>query len=396
MHQYINRIIQDTVIERIKSSPAVAIIGPRQCGKSTLARFVLEKFPQSVFIDLELPSDVQKLNEPEVFFNYHHDKLVCIDEIQRMPHLFPVMRSMIDRRERNGQFLLLGSVSRDLVSTSSESLAGRISYIELTPFLMGEFGQDTSRQFPFGLWVRGGFPRSVLASTDQDSFIWRNDFIRTFLERDIPRVSPGIPASQVGRLWQMCAHYHGQMLNYSRIGSALGVSDNTVRNYLHILEGSFLVRLLHPYFTNIKKRLVKSPKLYLRDSGLLHALLGIESADSLLGHPVFGHSWEGFIIDNIIARLAPAVMPFYYRTAKGDEIDLVLEKGRRRIVIECKAGPSPVLTKGFYTCVEDIRTDHSWIVCPVDEPYPAGETVTVSPLEGLLRDERAAGFFQTV
>ena len=253
-------------------------------------------------------------------------EIVCLDEVQRVPGLFATLRSLIDENRRPGRFFLLGSASRDLIRQSSESLAGRVSFLELAPFGLDEVGAGSLDQ----LWLRGGFPPSFLAQTDGMSFEWRVDFVSTFLERDLPQLGFSYPAENMRRFWTMCAHLHGQTFNGSQLGASLGVSHHTARSYAELLTQTFVLRLLRPFEANVKKRLVKSPKLYIRDSGLLHALLSIESFDALYGHPVFGASWEGFVVESIVSRLKPSVNPSFYRSASGDEIDLVLSKGGRR------------------------------------------------------------------
>ena len=377
MKNYINRVITESVKQRLKSMPAAAILGPRQCGKSTLAKKIIGGFSDALYIDLELPSDSSKLRDPEAFFRLNKGKIICLDEIQRAPELFPVLRSIIDAEGRNGQLIILGSASPELIKQSSETLAGRIAYLELTPFLLSEVEASHSTAALRELWLRGGYPRSYLAGDNQASFSWRFDFIRTFLERDIPQLGFQIPAKKLERFWQMCAHVHGQLLNSSKLGESLGVSNHTIRSYIDILDHTFIVRVLQPYAVNLKKRLVKSPKIYIRDSGLLHALLGIESHNDLLGHPVYGASWEGFVLENIISSL-PQWKASFYRTASGDELDLVLEKGQRRVAIECKASTSPEVTKQFWNALRDLDIKDSWIVAPVEEPYMIAEHTSVA------------------
>jgi len=295
--RYIPRNLEKKVREHLRHFPAVAILGPRQCGKSTMARRIVSGIKNAIILDLEKPSERARLTEPELFFTRTGVKLVCLDEIQRIPELFPVLRSVIDDRGRNGQFLILGSASRDLIRQTSESLAGRISYLELPAFQLSEV--KPSGKSLVKMWLRGGFPRSYLAKNDPMSSAWRYNFIRTFLERDIPQLGFSIPADNIRRLWSMCAHSHGQLLNASQLGGSLGVSHTTVRSYIHILSQTFMLRILPPFLPNLKKRLGKSPKVFLRDSGILHALLEIDSMDHLNGHPVCGSSWEGFAMENI-------------------------------------------------------------------------------------------------
>jgi predicted AAA+ superfamily ATPase len=382
MHTYITRKIEPDVQKNLKGFPLVAILGPRQCGKSTLAKRIISSRKKSVYLDLELESDLRKLEDPELFLTQHEDKLVCIDEIQRIPDLFKALRGIIDRKRKNGRFLILGSASRDLIRQSSETLAGRICYMELTPFLFSEVS-NAGKPDLMKLWSRGGFPESFLSRSNQSSVTWRENFIRTFLERDIPQLGFNIPARTLRRLWTMLAHSHGQVLNSSRLGESIGASHTTVRSYLDILEQTFTLRLIQPYHSNVKKRIIKSSKVYIRDSGILHALLGIENKNGLFGHPVFGSSWEGFVLENILSAY-PKHNPFFYRTSSGVEIDLVLERGTKRIAFECKASKSPALSKGFYRALKDLSIDHAYIISPVDEQYPLNKNVTVAPLHTFI------------
>lgn len=371
---YISRELEFEVIRCLDAFPAVAVLGPRRSGKSTLARAITSKRKDSISLDLERPSDLNKLTDPELFLDLHREKLVCLDEIQRRPDLFAVLRSVIDERARTGQFLILGSASRDLIQQSSESLAGRIAYLELTPFLLSEIASHSKAP---SYWLHGGFPESFLARSHMDSVRWRQNFIRTFLERDIPQLGIRIPARTLERLWRMCAHHHGQLLNQSALGAALGLSHTTIRSYLGLLAETFMVRLLPPLLPNLKKRLVKSPRIYLRDSGILHTLLDIENEDDLLGHPVRGPSWEGMVIDNILGQF-PDWRGHFYRAAAGAELDLVLEKGRTRIAIECKLSAAPKVGKGFWNALADLSINEAWIIAPVKENYPIGKGVTVA------------------
>ena len=391
MRGYIPREISNKILKRLKEMPAVALLGPRQCGKSTLAKFLLNSIDETIYLDLERSSDRMKLQDAESFFNANSNALICLDEIQRVPEIFPLLRSIIDERGKNTQFLILGSASRDLIKQSSETLAGRIAYLELTPFtikeLMGSDDFDLN-----GAWVRGGYPKSYLANDSTSSLEWRLDFIRTFLERDIPQLKTGILPERINRLWQMCAHIHAQTVNYSSLASSLGISDNTVRSYLELLSGAFIVRLLPPFYKNVKKRLIKSHKVFIRDSGLLHALLNIETFNDLLGNPIYGSSWEGFVIENILALLKPNIKASFYRTAKGAEIDLILEKGEKRIAIECKATSSPKVTRGFWNALEDVSPDHAWVIGFIDKPYPVKSKVTITSFQNFLNDKRISDF----
>lgn len=381
-HQYLPRMLHSAVVDCLQNFPAVAILGPRQCGKTTLAQAVISSIKNSIYLDLEKPSDLNKLTEPELFFDIHKEDLICLDEIQRYPELFSTLRSIIDERKKNAHFLILGSASRDLIKQSSESLAGRIAFLELTPFLLSEIstGEEASLH-PY--WLRGGFPPSYLAADDKNSFRWRENFIRTFLERDIPQLGFQIPAENLRRLWQMCAHSHGQLLNASKLGESLGVSHTTIRSYIGLLAQTFMIRILKPFEVNLKKRLVKSPKIYVRDSGILHSLLGVESYDDLMGHPVFGASWEGLVIENTIKAIDGWHFGFY-RTSAGAELDLVLQKGQRRIGIECKASTAPQVTKSFWNSIEDLNIQEAWIIAPVKDSYPIKKNVFIAPLDAFI------------
>jgi predicted AAA+ superfamily ATPase len=378
MHGYVQRLVEKKIHRALARSPAVAILGPRQCGKSTTARILLSSIP-SAYLDLQDRVDRNKLVEPELFFDRHRDKLICLDEIQLLPDFFSVLRSEIDRDRRGGRFLILGSASRDLIRQSAESLAGRIAYIDLTPFLLEEVADCSAWS---DLWFRGGFPESVLAQNDPDSFDWRLDFIRTFMERDIPSLGFAIPIPVIERLWLLLAHYHGQTVNYHKMAEAADISIPTLKKYLAILQQTYMVRLLPPAVTNLKKRLIKSPKVYLRDSGILHALLGIETYDSLLANPSAGASWEGFVIENAIVKY-DRWRPSFLRTSNGAEIDLVLERTGRRHLLECKLSKAPKPSRGFHELVDDLKPDSAWLIAPVDEPYEIRKGVFVSSPQDL-------------
>ena len=383
MQRYLPRLITTKIKQKLKQVPGVVILGPRQCGKSTLAQAIISKIKGAVYVDLERPSDVNKLRDPEAYFTLNRDHLICLDEIQRVPELFPVLRSIMDANKRNGQFIILGSASPDLIKQNSETLAGRIAYFELTPFLVKEVPEEKSVKTLRRLWLRGGFPRSYLAANEQQSFGWRLDFIRTFLERDIPQLGFRTPAKTIERFWSMCAHLHGQLLNSSKLGESMGVSHHTVRAYVDMLDHAFVLRVLRPYESNLKKRMIKSPKIYIRDSGLLHALLGIESHNDLLGHPVYDASWEGLVIENILP-LVPHWKASFYRTSSGAEIDLILEKGNKRIAVECKGSIAPQVQQGFWNAVSDLALKDVWIIAPVKEAYPIEKGVMVAPLHHLI------------
>ncbi|MBW2194697.1 MAG: ATP-binding protein [Deltaproteobacteria bacterium] len=390
MQGYVARSISGRIEHKLHTMPAVAILGPRQCGKTTLAQRIISGFENAAYLDLERRADLNKLRDPEAFFALNKDGLICLDEIQRSPGLFQEMRSRIDRHGDIGQFLILGSASPELIKQTSETLAGRISLIELTPFLLKEMEESVSQETQLKLWLRGGFPRSFLSESEADSFDWRRDFIQTFLERDIPQLGINIPARRLDRFWRMCAHVHGQLLNRSTLGESLGVSHHTIGAYIALLEHTYLLRVLEPYHTNLKKRLIKSPKVYLRDSGLLHALLDIKTHNDLLGHPVYGLSWEGFVIENIVASY-PEWKPSFYRSVSGAEIDLILEKGRTRIAVETKASTSPEVKRSFWNALGDLKIDTAYIVAPVVESYPYERGVQVVPLHVLDQKIRLAG-----
>ena len=342
MHELIEREITDTVKTRLKNYPAVALLGARQVGKSTIAGMVIEQIPKAIHLDLERPADLNKLTDPEAFFSQFSDHMICLDEIQRTPDIFPILRGVIDRNRRNGQFLILGSASRDLIRQSSESLAGRLSYIEISPFSQREASFTDQATH----WLQGGYPRSLLTENNEISVQWREDYIRTFLERDIPQLGFRIPANTLGRFWRMLAHSHGQVLNASKLAGSMGVSSHTIRKYIDLLEQTFVIRALPPYTENIKKRLVKSPKVYIRDTGILHTLLNIENMEDLFAHPVYGASYEGYVIENIVTQF-PRWQASYYRTSNGAEIDLILTKGIRRIAIENQVVNQPESSKKF-------------------------------------------------
>ncbi len=338
------RTLTHGVIDRLSRFPAVAVLGPRQIGKTTLA-LEIAKSRSSVYLDLENPVDVQKLTDPVHYLGLHADRLVILDEIQRYPDLFMPLRGIIDARRRegcgNGRFLVLGSASKELLRQSSESLAGRIYYAELTGLNSLEVVEQHGGLL-VRLWMRGSFPDSHGAASDAESNEWRQNLVRTYLERDIPQLGPRIPASTLMRFWTMLAHAQGELLNASRLADSLGVSGGTVNRYLDLMVDLMLVRRLPPWHGNTKKRLVKSPRTYVRDSGLLHTLLQIPDYDTLLGHPILGKSWEGFVIENILSVLPPMVQPYFYRTSAGAEIDLLLETGMNDFwAIEIKASRPP-------------------------------------------------------
>ena len=385
MHIFIERKIEDTIKQYLKIFPVVAVLGPRQCGKSTLVKNLSQNWGPSLFLDLQNDTDLSKLDQPGFFFESNADKVICLDEIQLVPQLFSVLRSVVDKNRQNGKFVLLGSASRDLIQQTSESLAGRIGMVYLSPFTLNELDQLEG----FNLntfWLRGGFPDSYLADNDEFSEIWRANFIKTFVERDIPQLGFQIPALQLKRLLVMCAHNQGQLINFSKLGESLGLTHPTIRRYIDLLEQTFILRTVLPFEANVKKRLVKSPKVFVRDSGLLHQLLAIPDFNSLLGNPVFGASWEGVVVENVIVN-KPDWNCYFYRTASGDEMDLILEKGNQRIAIECKASTAPKLTKGFYRALEVVNPQKTYVIIPAPVSYEIAPNITVCGLSEFLNIE---------
>lgn len=375
--------------EALARQAAVALIGPRQVGKTTLALAISQTRP-SLYLDLESTSDRNKLSDPELFLGTHADELVILDEIHRVPELFPVLRGLIDRGRRQGKktgrFLVLGSAAIDLLRQSGETLAGRIDYVDMGPFDALEVGQaqaDCHR-----LWLRGGFPESYLAKNDADSFKLRQSFIRTYLERDVHQFGPRIPAETLERLWTMLAHNQGGLLNASRLASGLSVSSPTVTSYVGLLVDLLLVRRLPPFHANTGKRLIKSPKIYVRDSGLVHALLGLRTLDELAGHPVVGSSWEGFCIENILALAPDHCRAGYYRTSAGAEIDLLLDLGGNNGLwaVEIKRGLAPKPKRGFHHARQDLSPSRSFIVYSGDERYPLTDDIEVIGLTEFMRE----------
>jgi len=380
MQELLPRKLEHKIKSKLKAVPVVAIIGPRQCGKSTLAKIIVQDIPNHIFLDLEKPSHLNRLRDAEAYLESQREKLICIDEIQNVPEIFPLLRSLVDQNRNNGQYLILGSASPDLLRQSSESLAGRIAYLELTPFLFSEVNGNIN-----DFWLRGGFPESYLAENNADSFEWREQFIQTFLQRDIGNLGLQIPPKTLFRLWRMLAHVQGQVLNASKLGASLGTTHHTIRRYIDILEQTFMLRVLLPFESNLKKRLVKSPKIFIRDTGILHALLGLDTMDELYSHPEFGSSWETLIIEQLIGELT-RWDSYFYRTASGNEIDLILQKGQRRVAIEAKASRSPKVGKGFKQALNDLDITEAWIAAPVEEIYPYGDGIQVGSPEEILNN----------
>ena len=367
----IERQIYQTMLDRLAQFPAVALLGPRQVGKTTLASLIGSQ-QDSIYLDLENPRDRNKLADANQYLDQHEGKLVILDEVHRVPEIFHVLRGSIDRGRskgiRAGRFLLLGSASLDLLKQTGETLAGRVALVELTPLLVSEVQAEQRDQ----LWVRGGFPDSFLAESDQQSLTWRESFIRTYLERDLPDLGFRIPAETLRRFWTMLAHNHGGMLNAAQLAQSLAVSGKTVARYLDLMVDLLLTRRLQPFHANVGKRLVKSPRVYVRDSGVLHALLGMTNREALFGHPIAGASWEGFVIDNLLTALGNKGLASFYRTAAGAELDLVLEfpGSREKWAMEIKLGTAPKPGKGFYNALEDVEPSRAFVVHAGDERYP--------------------------
>jgi predicted AAA+ superfamily ATPase len=390
INMYINRFLENAVLQSLANFPVTAIIGPRQCGKSTMARYLISMVNrETIYLDLERPSDLQKLQEPEWFLSSQKDKLICIDEIQRKPEIFPLMRSLTDEWKRNGNFLVLGSASRDLLRQSSESLAGRISYKQLTPLLWNEIIPEISLEQYF---EKGGFPRSLLAKNLRTSFEWRLDFISTFLERDLLQWSGFTPAT-MRKLWQMIAHNNGQTVNFSAIGNSLNVSNVTIRNYIDLLSATFMIYLLPPYIANTGKRLIKSPKVFIEDTGIINALLGLNTFEQISGHPVFGSLWETIVLINLKGYF-PLCNFFFYRTTNGAEIDFIIESGTRIFAIECKATLSPDISRGTYTALEDLKPESTLVISPVKKGWTVKKNIQVVSLKEAI--DYLKGFFPSV
>lgn len=383
----LDRIIEHKIREALERSPSVVLTGPRQVGKTTLAISISKTIP-SVYLDLEDRLDLEKVRDIAAFHSENKDKLIILDEVQRLPEIFAQLRGLIDKQRRKGNktglFLFLGSASLELLQQSSESLAGRISYIELYPINIFEFKKEKQDNMN-RLWLRGGFPESLLADTDHNSLAWRRDFVKTYLERDIPQLGPRIPAETLERFWIMLAHNQGTTINASQLSRNLEVSGTTIGRYLDLLVDLLLVRCLRPWRSNVGKRLVKSPKVYVRDSGITHSLLNILSYNDLLGHPVVGGSWEGFVIENIMSVTPPEAKPYFYRTSGGAEVDLILEFGvKQRWAIEIKRSSVPSISKGFYIACDDIKATRKYILYSGGDTFSMGNGVTAISLHDLM------------
>jgi len=380
-----DRLIFSLFQEYLSIFPAVGLLGPRQVGKTTLVKNLkLEK--DSIYIDLEKASDRAKMMDVELFLKAHVDKTVILDEIQLMPELFAELRSLIDEQREPGRFILLGSASPDLIRSSADSLAGRIGYLELTPFFLGEIDYTEMEK----LWIRGGFPLSFLSKTDRESQIWRQNFIKTYLERDLAQIGLSTDPRLVERFWIMLANAQGGIWNGESFARALGITRPTVNRYLEFLEGSFMVRVLQPFHQNIKKRLVKSPKVFIRDSGLLHSLTGVDTMEALQNLVQIGASWEGFVIEQITATYAEEYEYYFYRTHQGAECDLLLVKnGVVKKAIEIKNTLSPKLTKGLQISMEDTGAEEGIVICRIKDSYPLSDKVRAMGLREFLGLERS-------
>ena len=384
------RLSQQKLIQRLQQFPAVGLLGPRQVGKTTLAFAQKALYPDALYLDLELPSAQRQMDDPEAFLMAHAQQLVILDEVQRMPELFGILRGVIDQRRRmgqaSGQFLLLGSATGVLMQQSSESLAGRVAYVELPPLLAPEIFTDQPSVADLNaLWVRGGFPLSWLAPSDADSMTWREVFMATYLEKDIPALGPRIPATTLRRLWTMLAHHQGELLDLSKLAAALAISGQTVSRYIDLLCDLMLVRRLPAWHGNVGKRLIRSPKVYVRDSGLVHALLGLPNLDAVLGHPIAGSSWEGFVMEQLI-NAAPQAQASFYRTSNGAEVDLVLTfRNQQTWVIEIKRSSAPNVSRGFYQAATDLGAERKLLVAPVAQAYPLKDGIEVVDVMTAIR-----------
>jgi predicted AAA+ superfamily ATPase len=379
----IKRRIEGSIIENLKHFPAIGLVGPRQSGKTTLAKVIANKsnYPV-VYLDLENPQDFEKLNNSQLYLEQFKKHLVILDEAQRKPELFPLLRSLIDEDRRPGRFMILGSASPSLKRQASESLAGRIAYHELSPFTLDEVGVSDININK--LWLRGGYPQSFLADSDKIATTWLQNFIQTHLERDLPALGVRVPSTTLLRFWTMTAHCNGQLWNAVKLADSLGVDSKTTRRYLDLLEDTFMIRQLQPFFANIKKRLIKSPKVYIRDTGLLHTLLKIYSFDDLMANPVLGSSWEGFCIEQIIALKPSSYDIYFYRTQAAAEIDLVLTKGMKvEIAVEIKYSLTPKMTKSSTSAIAALNPQKTWIIYPGKDSYPIRKNVWTLPVAEL-------------
>ena len=364
----------------LKRSKITALLGPRQCGKTTLAKEIAGQ-TKAHYLDVESPSDKAKLQNPELYLK-DIPGLTIIDEIQLMPELFPILRVISDQSSDIGRFLILGSASPELIRNASESLAGRIEFVDLQGFNLSETGEENLRR----LWNRGGFPLSYLAETEKDSVAWREGFVRTFLQRDLPQLGINLPSTTLRRFWTMLAHSHGQVLNSSQLAKSMGMNDKTIRSYIDILDATYMIRSLQPWFANIKKRQVKSPKIYFTDTGLLHHLLGINNQNSLLGHPQLGSSWESFAMEQIL-RIVPGLVPYFWSTYTGAELDLLFSVNGKNVGIEFKYTDTPKSTKSMHSAIDDLNLEKLYVVYPGVERFPLHESIDACPLTDFLDRE---------
>lgn len=378
----IKRSIEELVTEYLDIFPVVGILGSRQVGKTSLVKKI-QKTRQAQYLDLESSEDRQKLSNPVLYFSNHSEKIIILDEIQLLPELFAELRGIVDQDRRPGRFIILGSASPTLIKKSADSLAGRIGYLEMTPFLLEEIGETHLTR----LWNRGGFPLSYLSKSDQASLIWRKNFIRSYVERDLNLLGLNADSKVIERFWRMLASMHGNIWNAENMSRSMGLSSITVNKYLNFVEGAFLVLRLEPYFINTQKRLVKSPKIYLRDSGIVHAFNNISSAQLLLDDPGVGASWEGFVIEQIKMAVKDKARLFYYRTQQGAEADLILEKNNKVVAaIEIKLGTAPAISKGFRVVLEDTRAVHAFVIANVKESYQMDTNIQVTSLPFFLTE----------
>ena len=380
----ISRFVTSELLESLEYFPVLGITGPRQVGKTTLSREiakVIEK--ETIYIDLENPDDISKLSEPTLYLRDNSDSCIIIDEVQRMPGLFPVLRSLIDEHRVPARFILTGSASPNLIRDSSESLAGRIAYKELTAFNYMEVRDHRNSNLH---WFRGGFPLSFLAPSDRISKRWLSNFIQSYIERDLPLLGLQISPTLIRNLWLMLAHIHGNVLNMELLSKSLEVTGPTIKKYIHFMEEAYLIRVLSPFHMNIKKRIVKSPKVYIRDSGILHHLLGITAANLLEGHPMRGNSWEGYVIEQIQMHALEKYEMYYYRTHQGAECDLVLSVANKpEITVEIKYTAAPKVSKGLSVSIKDLGTDNNFIICLCDTEYRVADNIKVCNLESFIK-----------
>lgn len=379
------------ILSDLEFFPVVGIVGPRQVGKTTLAKLVQQEIKtrsknhtDSIYLDLELDGDRRKLEDAEGYLKYHHDKCVVIDEVQRMPELFPLLRALVDIERRPARFILFGSASPEMIRGSSETLAGRIAYTELTPFSWLEACNTVVMQHH---WLFGGFPQAMLAGKAAHAHRWLESFTKTFIQRDLQELGHQVSPPLVTRMLEMLAGLNGQILNQTDLGRSLGVSQPTVSRYLDLLEGGFIIQRLQPYFINISKRLIKQPKIYIRDSGILHYLLGIKTTEQLLGNSAVGASWEGYVLEQIRRVAGGNAKLYFYRTHKGAESDIVLVTAKGKYCIEIKRSASASVSRGFYEVIEDVKPEKSFVIVPDGESYPTIHNVWVMNLDDFLKNE---------